>query len=1123
MQGTLGTGLVARRATWGALALLALVAALLVGASAARAATLSGVVTWQRGGDAPVPLPDATVYLHEAGRGTLDRTQTTALGGYVMRAPDGVYDVEVVAPGREPVRFAGVDLTRDRQLDAVLVATGHARLHGTVRESDGRAVPRATVDLWTPAGSVEAVTTADGSFSVAAQQGEYYVWLASGDADRWWRFTVDQLALGGERELDLVLPQETTLTAHVLGPDDAPVVGANVGLPTMEQPDIASGVRGRLESGRSDTETDAAGAAVLRVFDGSVPGPRSRLNVSPTPQSGYGHTTAAIPAIDGPTEMVVRPARVGYLWLTLRDASGAHLDASATFGDATVYSNPNSMPFRMQAPEGRRTLRVSALEGAARRGWSFLSDAFALSNLIEQTMTLPAYDTRQVRVVDPGGQPVAGVTVTAPRMFVQHGSAPLTGTLHTQNEIAVTDTDGWVSFRTFAGARSDQAYPGEIVPPFGSGLLAHRYTFSGPTPPMRIVVELEWAPVELSGRLLDGDGEPVANASMAIDQLATTTATDGSFAFEVVPGVHRLAVRHDDWALTGDVELAADRSVELRLPSRVQLTVRVLGGGRPVEGAIVDMPPAAVHGRIGDLADATLSTGLPPATVTDAAGEVRRSVFAGSQMPGAGVVTPPEGSGYLGRRFSLPSADASATVDVSLDAADTTPPAVDCAAPPTGWHAANVAVACTASDAESGLADPRADAAFELSTDVAAGSEDANAWTGRRVVCDLAGNCAAAAAVGPISVDRAAPSIAFTPTPGPLVRGDWWTVGRVTLQVTATDANVGTIACSVDGITRPFAVTRTATSLSGSFYVTTEARHVAGCTVTDRLGHVASGLRDVNIDLRAPPRPLVSTDRPVDYSGAGGWYRDTVTVSFAEDGDYPLADGRAGSGVEPASVPAPQTFSRSGTYTVRGTVTDRSGRTSAGRVLTVRVDADAPTTTLTCPAGPVTRGARAVASWVAADGESGITSASGTLALDTATVGWRDATRVASDRVGHTASATCSYQVVHAFQLQGGLLASPDLNAVAPGVVTLPVVFSLGGDRGPRALTQARLQPIVCIGGLSSGLPLPATGPLPAVYDAVTARYAYSWQVGDDLPPGTCAALLLDLDDGTTREVRFAR
>jgi uncharacterized delta-60 repeat protein len=92
--------------------------------------------------------------------------------------------------------------------------------------------------------------------------------------------------------------------------------------------------------------------------------------------------------------------------------------------------------------------------------------------------------------------------------------------------------------------------------------------------------------------------------------------------------------------------------------------------------------------------------------------------------------------------------------------ADTTSPTVECGSADGAWHAADVSIACTASDAESGLADP-ADASFSLSTNVAVGMEEANASTNSRQVCDNAGNCATAGPISGNMVDKKGPAISI--------------------------------------------------------------------------------------------------------------------------------------------------------------------------------------------------------------------------------------------------------------------------------------------------------------------------------------------------------------------------
>ncbi|MGZ4139916.1 MAG: PxKF domain-containing protein [Actinomycetota bacterium] len=89
---------------------------------------------------------------------------------------------------------------------------------------------------------------------------------------------------------------------------------------------------------------------------------------------------------------------------------------------------------------------------------------------------------------------------------------------------------------------------------------------------------------------------------------------------------------------------------------------------------------------------------------------------------------------------------------------DTVGPSVGCGAPTgtlgdNGWYTSDVSVACTASDATSGLADP-SDAVFTMST-AGEGSRSIDA----RTVSDVAGNPSTTDAFGPFDVDLVDPSV----------------------------------------------------------------------------------------------------------------------------------------------------------------------------------------------------------------------------------------------------------------------------------------------------------------------------------------------------------------------------
>ena len=130
------------------------------------------------------------------------------------------------------------------------------------------------------------------------------------------------------------------------------------------------------------------------------------------------------------------------------------------------------------------------------------------------------------------------------------------------------------------------------------------------------------------------------------------------------------------------------------------------------------------------------------------------------------------------------SAPQSLTIQVDSGA-----PTIVCATPSTAWSVSDVLVACTAGDAVSGLANPT-QAQFTLTTSVPAGTETGAAATGSVTVCDVAGNCATAAPIAGLRVDRLAPTINITAPTGS------YTVGQsVIAAYTCTDGGSGIATC----------------------------------------------------------------------------------------------------------------------------------------------------------------------------------------------------------------------------------------------------------------------------------------------------------------------------------------
>ncbi|MEA2207554.1 MAG: acyl-homoserine-lactone acylase, partial [Solirubrobacteraceae bacterium] len=183
---------------------------------------------------------------------------------------------------------------------------------------------------------------------------------------------------------------------------------------------------------------------------------------------------------------------------------------------------------------------------------------------------------------------------------------------------------------------------------------------------------------------------------------------------------------------------------------------------------------------------------------------------------------------------------------------------------------------------------------------------------------------------------------------------------------------------------------------------------------------------EIKVDETAPNAPSANADRAPDYAGGGGWYKDTVSVSFTDNGDPLLSDGSAGSGVNLGTLPSPQAFNTDGSHEASGTVADNVGNVSGAGTLSIQVDASAPTVEASCPA-PVKIGAKGVnATVTASDGQSGLAKdPSGSYPINTSTSGVKTVKVTAIDNVGHESEASCStlvgYTQVISTNLKGNL------------------------------------------------------------------------------------------------------
>jgi hypothetical protein len=273
---------------------------------------------------------------------------------------------------------------------------------------------------------------------------------------------------------------------------------------------------------------------------------------------------------------------------------------------------------------------------------------------------------------------------------------------------------------------------------------------------------------------------------------------------------------------------------------------------------------------------------------------------------------------------------------------------------------------------------------------------------------------------------------------------------------------------------------------------------------------------DFNIYNRA-----LSAAEVAALAGAQVGNGNVVHYAFDEAGGATLVDssgaGRTGTVVASSSSSTSTTASDAATADHFWTLT--------------RIDVTAPVVAVVCPSDPVLLGASATASWTATDEAhgSGLSTAdSGSIALDSSSVGSKTATAPAGTAVDNAGNASvavsCDYSVVYDWS---GFAAPVDTGDVVNSVKAggaVPVKFSLAGDQGTAVLAAG--SPTVTFGACSPSAPIDAieqtvtAGASGLQYDPVSDQYTYVWKT-DKSWAGKCATLSLQLDDGTTHTALF--
>ncbi len=219
---------------------------------------------------------------------------------------------------------------------------------------------------------------------------------------------------------------------------------------------------------------------------------------------------------------------------------------------------------------------------------------------------------------------------------------------------------------------------------------------------------------------------------------------------------------------------------------------------------------------------------------------------------------------------------------VAGNQADKKPPTTWCGAADGAWHNSDVTIACMASDSGSGLANA-ADTSFNLTTNVPAGTETANAATGTHQVCDNVGACTTAGPVAGNKVDRKPATVTVT-SPG--ANATYQLNASVAASYACSDGGSGLASCQ--GPVASGAPINTSSTGTKTFSVaaTDAVGNPSTLTVTYTVVSGGGGGQtsaDLGITLSAPAK--VSPGETLTYSmtvtNGGQLTATAVTVSDA--------------------------------------------------------------------------------------------------------------------------------------------------------------------------------------------------------------------------------------------------
>jgi hypothetical protein len=886
----------------------------------------------------------------------LATTTTNGSGNYSVSVTPGTYDVLYTPTGTvyQATTKTAINLTDNATVDVVLVLVP-TTFSGTLKDTNGVAIPGATVSVHNPGGQTFSTTTAsNGSFALQVNPATYSLTINGSKAAAPSAFVPTTFSLSGgafdltadvfhEFVVDAVTVTFTTRSALTNATVPNVALSISTSTETTLYPGSATFTGG---SGYSAT-TDASGHADVVLLKGSrytvtaTPGPNQGVVTTIFPQSAP--VTASIP-VD-----LLLTADIRHFSGRLHDnayagVAGATVRLSGALGTFQATTGADGS-FTIEAAAGTYGLSVNGSRPGGANPPA-VPDSFSVSG---GSIDISTADKVQDLTLD-----AATVTVTAqssfdallPNVSIQLTSAAGTVQLWagggafsaTATSTRTTDEHGVASLLVLKGL----SYTTKATPPPGSGYIVTNLAAS----PV-VTGDTAWTIVlnrdlkTFQGVVRDRNGVPVANATVRLDgneadqHYADETDESGAFALQVAPNAaYALRVSGsqagspdaflpDTFVLATTVDVTADTTRDIGVAA---VTLQILArDDRHVAVPDVDM----VFGSNGSQSGfAASSSNISRTTGADGRTELR--MLSGTTYTIS--ATPPSGIGYVNTTFNgtSPINQDSETIIEFQSHIPLAPTGLTAASPTNtspvlSWTGVanadhyviyrgitNIGTTTTTTFVDNALG---ADGTYVYR--VSAVSEDGYEGPTSGAVSVL--------------YDTVAPVITASVSPAP--NGAGWNRTDTTVTFACTDESSGVATCP------------------GPVTFVDDGTHTATGTATDHAGNTSASLAvTVNIDKTAPALgALIWSANPV---VAGNTTVLTVAAADAgstvEGGEYFIgADPGVGNGTVMTFTPGSLSATLGaglapGTYVVGVRARDRAGNWSAVQSGQLVVQSGAP-------------------------------------------------------------------------------------------------------------------------------------------------------------------------------------